>query len=207
MVDENTGSESKDRIVEAARHLFVNKGYNGTSVRDIAAASGVNVAMVNYYFRSKHELFISIFEESFNVLASRLFSAIDSDLPFLELIRKWVYSYIETLSEYPQLPMFVLTELTRNPDLFVEKLKLKDPYHIYSRMAIRMDEEEKKGNIRKIPVSNFLLSIVSLSIFPFIARPAVNAFLNLSDSQYESLLKDHKEYVVDFVINAIKIKG
>jgi len=46
-----------------ALELFAEKGFEGTSIRDLAARAGVNVAMVNYYFGSKEKLFESLVEE------------------------------------------------------------------------------------------------------------------------------------------------
>ena len=47
----------KETIIESAIKLFSTKGFEGTSVREIASDAGVNVAMINYYFESKEKLF------------------------------------------------------------------------------------------------------------------------------------------------------
>ena len=52
----------KETIIESAIELFSVKGFEGTSVREIAAEAGVNVAMINYYFVSKEKLFESAVE-------------------------------------------------------------------------------------------------------------------------------------------------
>jgi len=52
----------KQTIIESALKLFIAKGFEGTSVREIAADAGVNVAMINYYFVSKEKLFESVVE-------------------------------------------------------------------------------------------------------------------------------------------------
>ena len=52
----------KQTIIESALKLFIAKGFEGTSVREIAADAGVNVAMINYYFVSKEKLFESAVE-------------------------------------------------------------------------------------------------------------------------------------------------
>ena len=58
----------KERILKAAKELFIANGYTGTSVRDIASASDSNVAHVKYYFQSKANLFEIIFDEAFDIL-------------------------------------------------------------------------------------------------------------------------------------------
>jgi TetR/AcrR family transcriptional regulator, regulator of cefoperazone and chloramphenicol sensitivity len=49
--------DARARLIDAAIELFAKKGYEGTSVRDLATAAGVNVAAVSYYFGSKDELY------------------------------------------------------------------------------------------------------------------------------------------------------
>ncbi|MEO8719713.1 MAG: TetR family transcriptional regulator [Ginsengibacter sp.] len=52
----------RETIIKSAIKLLSNKGFEGTSVREIAADAGVNVAMINYYFGSKEKLFESLVE-------------------------------------------------------------------------------------------------------------------------------------------------
>jgi AcrR family transcriptional regulator len=205
MIKEEKSNEVMDSIVLTAKELFINKGLKGTTIRDIATASGTNVAMVNYYFRSKNNLFEAIFDEAFETVAGGVFSAIDSDLPFFEMIRKWVYFYFDTLMENPQLPFFVMHELSQNPSRIETKLKEKNSHRIYKKLEVRIREEEAKGTIRKIETIDFLLNIVSLSIFPFVFRPILTAFSNVPYEYYQKILKNHKESVVEFIINAIKV--
>ncbi len=49
--------ETKERIMEVASELFSIYGYVGTSVREIAAKSNVNIASINYHFGNKHNLY------------------------------------------------------------------------------------------------------------------------------------------------------
>ncbi|HNP53387.1 MAG TPA: TetR family transcriptional regulator [Ferruginibacter sp.] len=49
-------SDKRQHIIENAEILFADKGFEGTSVRDIAKQAGVNLAMISYYFGSKEKL-------------------------------------------------------------------------------------------------------------------------------------------------------
>jgi AcrR family transcriptional regulator len=55
-------TDKKEHIIDHAVELFAEKGFEGTSIRDLAAKAGVNVAMVNYYFGSKEKLFEDMVE-------------------------------------------------------------------------------------------------------------------------------------------------
>jgi AcrR family transcriptional regulator len=55
-----TEKDTKERIAEAANQLFSKKGYEGTSIRDIAGAAAVNVAAINYHYKNKENLYWQI---------------------------------------------------------------------------------------------------------------------------------------------------
>ncbi|HWC52931.1 MAG TPA: TetR family transcriptional regulator [Chitinophagaceae bacterium] len=55
-------NEKQIQIMEAAEKLFAEKGFAGTSVRDIADEADVNLAMISYYFGSKEKLMETIFK-------------------------------------------------------------------------------------------------------------------------------------------------
>ncbi|MDL2282628.1 TetR/AcrR family transcriptional regulator [Parabacteroides sp. OttesenSCG-928-G06] len=199
---ENT--DVKGRILEVARQLFIEKGYNGTSIRDIAAASGTNVAMINYYYHSKYNLFEYIFEESFDVVVHRVFSILGSDMPILEMIECWIDSYYESLMEYPQIPIFILNEVNQHPERLPERIKRRDPYKIFLKVSARLEEEVKKGTIRETSVIDLLLNILSLCVFPFMFGSLAVKVADRSMEEYQEILVKHKEYVKSFVIQALK---
>ena len=55
-------SDKQVRIMEAAEELFAEKGFDGTSVRDVAKKADVNLAMISYYFGSKEKMMESLFK-------------------------------------------------------------------------------------------------------------------------------------------------
>jgi AcrR family transcriptional regulator len=59
---------AKERILDAAEHLFARHGFDGVSVRDMTAAAGVDVALVSYHFGGKRELFAAVFRRRAEIL-------------------------------------------------------------------------------------------------------------------------------------------
>lgn len=206
MFDKQESTEVREKILHCARDLFISKGYRGTSVRDIATASGTNVAMVNYYFHSKYALFELIFEEALDILYKRVFANITPNIPFKEMVRRWVDSYYEILLEYPQIPIFILNEITTNPEKLTERFRKRNPYIILQQLSTQITDEIARGNIREIPPIDFMLNILSLCIFPFTFRNLVAPMAEISHEQYDLLLRAHKLQVIDFIINASEIK-
>ena len=70
-------SDTKERILKTATKLFAQRGFDGTSVRDICKASGVNVALVSYYWGGKKELFEAVVEDLLNIQTKYAQSVLD----------------------------------------------------------------------------------------------------------------------------------
>jgi AcrR family transcriptional regulator len=197
----------KERILQVSRELFIKNGYDGTSVRDIAAASGTNVAHIKYYFQSKYKLFEIIFEEAFNILIQRVFSIIQSDMPFFELIEAWINAYYEILPEYPQIPIFILNEINHgnhNQDSLIKLAKKQNPLEKFSIFTRRLDEEMKKGTIKETSVVDLGLNVVSLCVFPFMLGKFAARVSGISMDEYYAIMEKHKLYVIQFILNALK---
>ncbi|HEX6508789.1 MAG TPA: helix-turn-helix domain-containing protein, partial [Chloroflexota bacterium] len=58
-------TETRDEIVSAARRLFAEKGYDGTTIRGIAAAASVNPALVHHFFGTKQQVFVAALDFPF----------------------------------------------------------------------------------------------------------------------------------------------
>ncbi len=95
----------QDRLIAAADELFCRRGFNETSVRDIAAAAGCNVASVNYYFGSKDNLYLQVWRRRLELMRDNRIASIEKvmaapDRPELEdLLRSYAVSFIEPLIE------------------------------------------------------------------------------------------------------------
>jgi Transcriptional regulator len=195
----------RGKILQTARELFVQKGFDGVSIRDIASASETNIAMVNYYFRSKHNLFAEIFGEVFKIVGGKVFSLMKSDLPFFDMIREWVYAYYDMLDEYSAMPSFIFSELSRHPNMLEEKINKEIPLELFETVSQRLKEEAEKGTIRPVDPVHFGLSVISLCIFPFVFTPVAYNLVGLEKESYKEFLQEHKKFVADFIINSIKI--
>ena len=66
--EKNKELTTEEKIIDAARKLFTQNGFSATRTRDIAEEAGINLALLNYYFRSKQNLFQIIIEEKFDQL-------------------------------------------------------------------------------------------------------------------------------------------
>ena len=90
---EKARPDRRSEILLNAERLFAEFGYNGVSIRDIASAANVPIALVGYYFGRKEELFTTIFEHRLGYIDERIvrLKAINLDTPdpVLETVRAW----------------------------------------------------------------------------------------------------------------------
>src|SRR5580765_1682525 len=107
--------DKRDHIINKAIELFAVKGFEGTSIRDLATAADVNVAMVNYYFGSKEKLFEALVEKkTISIRGSLEEIAKDKTLTSLEKIDKVIESYVERFFVHRQFHRVIQQELITN---------------------------------------------------------------------------------------------
>lgn len=191
-------------ILQTARKVFIQKGLAGARMQDIADQAGFNKALLHYYFTSKDKLFSLVFEQEFSNLFSSLATIVSSDLPLFEKIENIVSLDIERLSQFPGLPMFVLNEMSRNPEVILKKLKKVPVEKVLGVFQKQINAEIKKGTIKKISAEQLFINIQSMCIFPFIARPMIKGLMQMDEKTYMAMIQKRKTEVAAFIISAIK---
>jgi TetR/AcrR family transcriptional regulator len=188
-------------ILEAARKIFINKGLAGARMQEIADEAGINKALLHYYFRGKDQLFEAVFAQVVAGFLPVIKNVLEATMPFREKIILFVDTYVEILLANPHIPAFVIQELNTDPSRFVDKLKNFgiNPTILFEQIKL----EVESGLIRNIEGDHFIVNILGLCIFPFIARPIVQGMLLKSDEEYELFLKARKKEIVQFVMNSI----
>ncbi len=108
----------KQRILDAAISLFVQKGYAGVGVREIASAADVNLAMISYYFEGKVGILKAIVEEFFDRY-SELFRDVDDEkLSPEECVRNLIRDIVNFVRENTELALVTYNELPLDvPDI------------------------------------------------------------------------------------------
>jgi TetR/AcrR family transcriptional regulator len=192
-------------ILQTARSIFIQKGFAGARMQDIADRAGCNKALLHYYFISKEKLFDLVFEQEFGNFFSTLATIVSSDLPLFKKIESIVSHDIERLSGFPGMPNFVMNELSNNPDVILKRLKKIPVEKVLDSFQKQINSEVKKGSIKKITAEQLFINIQSLCIFPFIARPMIKGLMQLDEKAYSVFIEKRKTSVAQFIIDAIKI--
>ena len=192
-------TSTEDRIKVAARKVFHQKGYAGTRTRDIAEEAGINHAMLNYYFRSKEKLFEIVMMETMGQFFKGVGVILnDENTSLEEKIERVVANYIDLLLEEPDLPTFILNEVRTNPEPFVANTPILQALE-HSVLARQYAEAVAQGRITEPNLMHTVLNVISLVIFPFVAKPMLSAITNLPEEQYKALMLQRKTLIPQWI--------
>lgn len=192
-------------IKEAAKQVFLRKGFSGARMQDIADYAGINKALLHYYYRSKEKLFDVIFMEQFSELIGQLKQGLSSELGLSGKIEFFIDKYISVLEKNPYLPLFVINEITKDQDRFIGKIKKFDAFPEAASMVGMMLQAMEDGKIKRYHPFHLLMNIISMSVFPFLAKPMLISISGITEADWKELMKERKEEVKRFVFSALSI--
>ena len=196
--------QTEEKIFEAATDVFVEKGMDGARMQDIATHAGINKALLHYYYRTKDQLFNSVFEMIAGKIFKRFAPVFDENLTLEEKIRFFYREHIAFLQANPRLPGFLLNEVNRNPERIKKLLKNVDFDNIWSKLYNQHKEEFNSYNITQESMPQLMISIAALSVFPFAARGILEAILDKTGHNFNDYMEERKQFAADFVIKAIR---
>ena len=190
-------------ILDAANKVFKEKGYDGTTVQEIADLANTTKSMVNYYFRSKEKLFGTVFKAQFQEFYGGTIGFIKSDLPLYDKIVKIVDYDTENIIKFPLLPIFILNEINRNPEI-VFSLISNPSSDALDTLDKQISKEVRNGNIKKINAIDLLTNVRSLTVFPFLLKRLQMKSLKLTEEQMNFKLKARKKMIIELIWNSLK---
>jgi TetR/AcrR family transcriptional regulator len=200
---DNEKDSTQAKILLAAKQVFLAKGMAGARMQDIADEAGINKALLHYYFRSKEKLFEVIFSEALEQFFPKIVDIIESDMSLFEKIEKFCSQYIAMMRENAYLPLFVLNEVNKQPEYFKERFwKNKDS--LFMKFGLQVESEIKQGKIKKISPAHLFINMISMCIFPFIAKPLWLMSTGMDETGFGNFMEQRKTEIPKFIIESIK---
>jgi AcrR family transcriptional regulator len=201
MADRNLSTE--EHILEVAREVFMQNGYDGTSMQMIADQAGINKSLLHYYYRSKERLFREIFAKVFSQFIPHLGVIFMSEMSLEKKVYAFADRYIDVFLENPLIPIFVMQELSKNPDYLTELIKEAgiNPNIMIAKISQMLKDE----GIYMRDVRHFFVNLISLCVFPFAARPLIQRMMFDNEREaYDNFLQERKKEVPQLILNAIR---
>jgi len=197
---------TEETILNAAREVFMQKGFAASRMCEIAKTANINQALLHYYFRKKDKLFEIIFEQESWKFHSDFLAILNSNHTFFEKLRMMVAKDIEKMSSAPYLPMFILNEMHSNPERLNQFLgsnhRHVELFNVFSDLVLK---EQAEGQIRPVCPRQLFLSILGLTMFPFLGQPMVKHVLNIDDNAFDQMIAERVEYASDMLIRSLQI--
>lgn len=191
------------QIIDTAQQIFIEKGFAGTSMSDIAATVGINRPTLHYYFRTKDKMFKAVFGSIVISLMPKIHDIIKLDIPFVDRMGMVLDEYIELFTKEPYLPKFICGEIQRDVNHLLEAAKELQFEAALTLIKDNLLAEMEAGKIKKIPLPMVFLTFYSLLTYPFLVRNLITTLFLDSEEDFTSFLQKWKQHIITELTNLL----
>ena len=195
MAARDTGTEQM--IKDTAKQIFFAEGKFNATTQDIAEAAGVSRTVINYYFRSKDILFQQVFREAMADTGLKMNEVLGSNMPFKKKVIAFIDMFTAELTKYPYKESFLISEI--NTHGF--SLPAKDSPPGMQQFLKEIKLASDNGEIKDVLPINFMINILSLVAYPLLTRRLFERMLELNDTNFEKLMQERKQMIIDILFN------
>ena len=199
-------NEKQVQIMEAAERLFADKGFAGTSVRDIAESASVNLAMISYYFGSKQKLMEAIFRYRGQHLTLQLQNILQNkELSPMQKVERLIEDYIDRIFKKQCFHKVMIREqIANNNDAITEQIfRLKQTNLALIKQLII--EGQKKGDFKKnVDISFLAMTLIGTTSQLVMAQRYYRKENNLEELSEEEFEKHMKKKLLSYLKNVFK---
>jgi TetR/AcrR family transcriptional regulator len=181
-------NDCRSVLIAAATPLFAAKGFNGVSVREVAAAAGMNLSMISYYFGGKEKLYAAVLNEQFATLR-RLAEIKTMDAEPLRKFELYVRATVARYRKNPYLLRFYTSELTNPTPCFetIVKPAIKGVVQILIETFTDGLSHEKFRD--DLDATDTVLALAGMINFYFLLEPATEELVDHAPERDEELIR------------------
>ncbi|WP_340102475.1 TetR/AcrR family transcriptional regulator [Rhodohalobacter sp. 8-1] len=205
MSSETESSSTEQKIFDAARDVFQSKGLEGARMQEIADKADINKSMLHYYYRSKEKLFEKVYELSIIKLMPQVASLLNEEMPLDMKLRKFSAKYLELVKANPDIPLFVIHEMNKNPSR-LKKFIAKEIGKRVQPFLNQIKEEREKGNTVNLPPEQIFVNIMSMLVFPFLARPVLQVIFDMDEKAFSEFIAVREAFMPDYLVSMVMNK-
>ena len=191
---------TEERIRQAATKVFLEKGFDGTTTRDIAAEAGINLALLNYYFRNKQKLFDLVFKDMFQLFFEGITTILSQSIPLKDKITALIDYDFSMLRQSPDLGFFVLGEMHRNPNGFVPSIARS-----MVQFQEQLEEAHQAGLTRPVTAAHLMNIISANTQFVFLNKSVHVKVWKQTDAEFDAFVLEHENIISDMIISYLFI--
>lgn len=192
-----TNNNTEQHIIEVARQVFIEKGFEETSMSDIAAKAGINRSGLHYYFRTKDRLFEAVFTDIIHYFLPTIHQIILQDSPIHERISKITDVYFDMMWATPSMPMFVIREMQRDATHLLDTMRKVELGQYISKIKDALQKEMEQGRMRQTPFEFIPYAFYGLLFAPFILKPMTDIVFPMSPEDFKERMQQWKAEIVE----------
>lgn len=192
-------TDTEQLIKDTAKRVFFKEGKLHATTQDIADAAGINRASIHYYYRSRKLLFDKVFSEAIEEMQSKMVAVLKQDLPFRQMIEKFIEFFLLRSMDHPYLELFLVAELNTNPELKHDMLNAEEKAKRRAMLELSINEEVAAGTMKPIKPEHFIVNLMSLCSFPLLAKPVVKNAIGLNEESYMEFIEERKDVVMKLI--------
>ena len=203
--------DTEQRILDAAHAVFLRRGTAGARMQEIAAEAGVNQALLHYYFRTKDRLSKAAFERAAAQFMPAAIRVLASDAPIEAKVARIIDLELSHLARAPYLPGYIISEVTHHPERarqLIAAVTGQAPDDVGPRIVAtlrkQIDARVRRGAMRSIAPEQFIVNLMSLCIFPFAARPMIQAMLGMDLRGFDQFIARRRRDLTAFFLGALR---
>lgn len=186
-------TDVEKQIIEAAKRVFLAKGYNETNMGMIAQEAGMARPAIYYYFRGKERIFNAVFDDIVQDFFPSILDILKKESSLHERLENLVEAYVEQLKRNPLLPLFLVKELNRDPGLLIRQAFENPTFNFPQQVLAWYQAAVGRGELKDVPIFCIPFTALGLILTPFLARPAIES---LAEGQFDEILDAWKPFVV-----------
>ncbi|MBM4117781.1 TetR/AcrR family transcriptional regulator [bacterium] len=157
---------ARERILNAAAQLYAVRGFEGTSMRDIAEAAGVTKPLIFYHFASKERLYASLLEEALAACRSGGEAILSEPMSATERLHRFLASHVQVLRERPAVFAFAHNLLTVAYELPLGFDYRAEGRALFDQIVRVVEEGQAQGEFRRAdPEAVAVLALASLGMY------------------------------------------
>lgn len=201
---ETDEQDTRERLLEAAHRVFLRAGTAKARTQDIANEAGVNKALLHYYFGTKAALADAVFEQQMVRFMPRIFGILGStSLEIGAKVRQIVHEQIDFYRLHPYLLGFLVAELHTEPGRIARLLAPAGTPPV-AVLDAQLRRAADAGEIRRVPVEQFVTTLMGAIAFPFLLQPILANFLSLHGDRFDVFLEERKQWLPDFILGGLR---
>ncbi len=188
--------ERREEILDAVLRCFARTGYDGTSMDDVVAESGLSKGTLYWHFKNKRELFMAAFDRVMNQMIEPFTQLFEANVPVIERLKLFEQSsslMINAEQELATMPLNFLLEIWQDEEFVQHYLNVLEEFVDNVREMIR--EGIENGELREVDVEGVTWGIMALYdgifLYYMIGFPmgSSNVFKAMTNVLVEGLIK------------------